>query len=176
MAHFDAQCTFCQIVNGDQDCFKVYEDEFVMAFLDILPIRAGHLLVIPKKHFIKLTELPDELSAALGRVIPKISRALCIAMKQPDFNVVNNNGYAQIVPHAHFHLVPAPVFGASGKRKDGWASVLGRDELDDEEAKEIVIRIKDALKQEMIERNSLEQETIETNSLEQERNERKSKL
>lgn len=71
-------------------------------------------------------------------------------MNQPDFNIVSNQGYAQIVGHVHFHLVPAPRLNGGGKGavREGWASLVGREELDDEEAKEIVGRIKVELEKE----------------------------
>lgn len=63
---------------------------------DILPIRPGHLLVIPKLHYARVSHLPDEVSANLGRVLPRISRAMCRALDQPDYNIVSNQGYAQV--------------------------------------------------------------------------------
>ncbi|KAM0754732.1 HIT-like protein [Meredithblackwellia eburnea MCA 4105] len=139
----ERDCTFCEIVSGVQDCWKIYEDDDCLAFLDILPIRPGHLLVIPKRHFPKVSDLPDEVSASIGRCVPRIARALCRAMDQYDFNIVSNQGYAQIVHHVHYHLVPAPT--ASKPIRSGWASLVGREELDEDEAAVIVAKVKQEL-------------------------------
>jgi len=119
----DSSCTFCAIVAGDGPSFKVYEDDNVMAFLDIMPISPGHTLVIPKAHYPRVSQLPEELSALVGSVLPKISRAICAATDQPDFNIVSNQGHAQVVDHVHYHLVPAP------KRSEGlgWAKASSFD-------------------------------------------------
>jgi diadenosine tetraphosphate (Ap4A) HIT family hydrolase len=78
-------------------------------------------------------------------------------MKQPDFNIVSNQGYAQIVHHVHYHLVPAPMPGISPttNSRSGWATILGRDELDEEEAEVIVKNVREALEVEGRERAKL---------------------
>ncbi|GAA5960111.1 hypothetical protein JCM3765_002473 [Sporobolomyces pararoseus] len=146
-------CTFCEIVAGDQEAFKVYEDEHVLAFLDILPIRRGHLLVVPKQHYERVSYLPDEISAEIGRVLPRISRALCRAVDQPDFNIVSNQGYAQVVPHVHYHLVPAPDLNNSPPPSSTKRLLFSsRTELDDQEAEKLVKRIREELEKEMEQR------------------------
>ncbi|BGP32968.1 hypothetical protein JCM10296v2_004755 [Rhodotorula toruloides] len=138
----EERCTFCNIVAGEEPAFTAYEDEHVMAFLDILPIRPGHLLLIPKRHHQRVTDLPDDLGAHLGRVMPRLTRALCRATGQPDFNVVSNQGYAQVVPHLHFHFVPAPLPSASGSTQPKARHMrIGRDELTDEEGEEMARKI-----------------------------------
>ncbi len=101
-------CVFCKIVNKQIPCFKLYEDNDVMAFLDIEPAtkKGGHTLVIPKKHYESITEVPDELLAKIMSVAKKITHAI---LKDADgANVLQNNGKAagQFVKHIHFHIVP----------------------------------------------------------------------
>ncbi len=99
---------FTLIIQGDIPCHKVYEDEDVFAFLDINPASIGHTLVVPKEQSTTLDGLSEEASAAVGRVLPKISRAVLAASGATDFNVLQNNGEAafQSVFHVHFHIIP----------------------------------------------------------------------
>ncbi|CED83390.1 Zinc-binding protein of the histidine triad (HIT) family [Phaffia rhodozyma] len=107
----DARCPFCQIANAneaDRKAYTVYEDEHTIAFLDLMPIRPGHTLLIPKSHCPRLADLSSVEGAAMGSVMPKIITAINKATDNPDLNVVLNQGFAQAVSHAHFHLIPAP--------------------------------------------------------------------
>ena len=99
---------FTLIIQGDIPCHKVYEDEDVFAFLDINPASIGHTLVVPKEQSTTLDGLSEGASAAVGRVLPKISRAVLAASGATDFNVLQNNGEAafQSVFHVHFHIIP----------------------------------------------------------------------
>ncbi len=105
----DHQSTiFDKILSGDIPSYKVYEDENVFAFLDIGPLSAGHTLVIPKERKAQLHQLSDESAAALGRVLPRLCRAVMAATGANDYNVLQNNGSAahQAVFHVHFHIIP----------------------------------------------------------------------
>ena len=99
---------FSKIIAGDIPCHKVYEDDQVLAFLDINPLAAGHTLVIPKEPAETLDALSDDASAAIGRVLPRISRAVLAATGATEFNVLQNNGPQahQAVFHVHFHIIP----------------------------------------------------------------------
>ena len=99
---------FKQIIAGDVHCHKVYEDEHVLAFLDVNPLSHGHTLVIPKEPAETLDELSPESAAAIGRVLPQLSRAIMKATGCESFNVLQNNGKAahQVVMHVHFHIIP----------------------------------------------------------------------
>ncbi len=103
-----AETVFSKILRGDLPCHKIYEDEHVLAFLDIFPLSKGHTLVIPKEPAETLDQLSDEASAAIGRVLPRISRALMSATGASAFNVLQNNGPSahQAVFHVHFHIIP----------------------------------------------------------------------
>lgn len=202
---------------------QIYEDDDVMAFLDILPIRQGHTLVVPKLHYARmqvvvvarnslkspLTDawaalcLPLDLtcqtkhrppSGELCRSLPGQSAEVCLhelnrlalapiqfiqhhcrfstAVDHPDFNVVSNvsqvpppdahlanplvfhplfqQGYAQVVHHVHYHIVPAPKLHALSytQAKSGWSSTFARDELDDDEGEAVSKRIRDELERE----------------------------
>src|SRR5262245_10848264 len=100
---------FDKIIDGEIPSHKVYEDDLVLAFLDISPLSEGHVLVIPKKDRKPfLHELSDEQSAAIGRVLPRIARAVMKATGADAYNILQNNGAAahQAVFHVHFHIIP----------------------------------------------------------------------
>ena len=101
---------FSKILRGDIPCHRVYEDDHVLAFLDIGPLSRGHTLVIPKQEVATLAELSDESAAALGRVLPRLCRAITAVTGVSDMNVLQNNGVTahQAVMHVHFHIIPKP--------------------------------------------------------------------
>jgi len=104
-----AQTTiFDKILDGEIPCHKVYEDDHVLAFLDIGPLCEGHTLVIPKERKAYLHELSDEQSAAIGRVLPRLARAVMNATGATAYNILQNNGSSahQAVFHVHFHIIP----------------------------------------------------------------------
>jgi len=103
-----ANTIFTKILAGEIPCFRVYEDDHVLAFLDINPLSRGHTLVIPKEPAETLDQLSDESAAAVGRILPKISRAILQATGAVAFNVLQNNGATahQAVLHVHFHIIP----------------------------------------------------------------------
>ena len=101
-------CIFCAIAEGEIPSFKVYEDELVLAYLDINPFSKGHTLVIPKRHAAGLLDADDELLAALVVCVKKIAAHVKDALGCDGFNILQNNGEAagQTVKHIHFHIVP----------------------------------------------------------------------
>ena len=103
-----ATTIFTKILAGEIPCFRVYEDAHVFAFLDIGPLSRGHTLVIPKEPAETLDQLSDEAAAALGRVLPRLSRAILRATGAKAYNVLQNNGTTahQAVMHVHFHIIP----------------------------------------------------------------------
>ncbi len=102
---------FSKIIAGEIPCHKVYEDEHVLAFLDINPLSPAHTLVIPKEPAATLDVLSDDAAAALGRVLPRICRAVKQVSGSDAFNVLQNNGSMahQAVFHVHFHIIPKPT-------------------------------------------------------------------
>ena len=105
-----ADTIFSKIIGGQIPCHKVYEDGQVLAFLDINPLTRGHTLVVPKEPAPTLDKLSDESAAALGRVLPRICRAVIAATGVTEYNVLENNGPGahQAVFHVHFHIIPRP--------------------------------------------------------------------
>lgn len=103
-----ANTIFTKIIAGEIPCFRIYEDDKVLAFLDINPLSRGHTLVIPKEPAETVDQLSDESAAAIGRVLPKVSRAILQVTGATAFNVLQNNGSAahQEVMHVHFHIIP----------------------------------------------------------------------
>jgi histidine triad (HIT) family protein len=103
-----ADTVFSRILRGELPSHKVYEDERVLAFLDVNPLSRGHVLVIPKEPAVTLDELSDESAAALGRVLPRLCRAVQRVTGVAAYNVLQNNGAGahQAVMHVHFHIIP----------------------------------------------------------------------
>ena len=103
-----ADCIFCKIVRGEIPCTRIYENELVLSFLDIGPINRGHALVIPKKHYPTLFEIPDEELAACASVARQVGRAVYRGVGATGLNFLQNNfrSAGQLVEHAHFHLIP----------------------------------------------------------------------
>lgn len=99
---------FDEILDGELPCHTIYEDDHVLAFLDVAPLSPGHTLVIPKERKAYLHELSDEQSAAIGRVLPRLARAVMNATGATAYNILQNNGRAahQAVFHVHFHIIP----------------------------------------------------------------------
>jgi len=104
----DANCIFCKIVAAEVPSFAVYEDDKIFSFLDIGPLSEGHLLVIPRDHYTRYTDMPASLSAAMSTMLPTLGRALLSVTKAEGFNLLMNQGgvAGQVVPHVHFHLIP----------------------------------------------------------------------
>jgi len=103
-----AETVFSKILRGEIPCHRVYEDEHVLAFLDVNPLSRGHTLVIPREPAETLDQLSDDAAAAIGRVLPRIARAVLAVTGTRDFNLLQNNGALahQAVHHVHFHIIP----------------------------------------------------------------------
>lgn len=101
-------CIFCAIAAGEIPSFKIYEDDLVLAYLDINPFSKGHTLVIPKEHSSGILDTSDETLAVLAARVKKVAAHLKSALPCDGFNILQNNGEAagQTVMHIHFHIVP----------------------------------------------------------------------
>jgi histidine triad (HIT) family protein len=102
------ECLFCKIAGGEIPSDKVYEDSKFLAFLDINPRNPGHTLVIPKKHYETILDMPDGELGDLLLMVKKVASAVKESMKADGISVGQSNGRAagQVIPHVHFHVIP----------------------------------------------------------------------
>ena len=100
-------CIFCDILAGKRDGHIVYEDNKHIAFLDKYPIYDGHTLVIPKKHFERITDMDSNDVGEIFSIVPKIAKAVLSGAGADAFSLAQNNGKAakQIIPHVHIHII-----------------------------------------------------------------------
>jgi histidine triad (HIT) family protein len=134
-------CIFCKILEGDIPSYKVYEDEHVIAFLDITQGTKGHTLVVPRKHVRNVYDIDEETIAHVFRVVPKLANALKEAFDPIGINIVNNNeDPLQSVFHFHVHLIPR-------YHHDGMvlSTINNYGKITDKEFQDTVTAIKDAL-------------------------------
>ena len=117
----EVNCIFCKIIKGEIPCTKVYEDDKILAFLDINPVNPGHTLIIPKKHSETILDTDEEMLKSIMAVTKKLSSVIIKAVKADGFEVCINNKKAagQIVPHLHMHIMPR--FNNDGLKFD-WGS------------------------------------------------------
>jgi histidine triad (HIT) family protein len=136
-----AETIFAKILRGEIPCHKVYEDDKVLAFLDVGPLSRGHTLVIPKEPAATLDALSDDAAAALGRVLPRICRAVKQVSGCAAYNVLENNGSLahQAVHHVHFHVIPKP------NGKEGLGVVWPAGKLEPADGAELATALRAAL-------------------------------
>ncbi|MDO8583612.1 MAG: HIT family protein [bacterium] len=132
-------CLFCKMIAGEIPTNKVFEDENVLAFLDIRPVNPGHVLVIPKKHDADLLAMDDETAAAWINGVRKVAAAVKKGMGVEGFNLNVNTGAVagQVVFHVHAHIMPR-------NGRDEYHLWRGAPYASDEEAAGIAKRIRDA--------------------------------
>ncbi len=130
-------CLFCKIVANEIPAIKVYEDDEILAFLDVNPVNNGHTLVIPKEHYPMLSETLDDVAASLMRIIPQLSKAIMKSVDAKGFNLGVNNGKvaSQSVDHTHLHIMPR-------FENDGRIPWHGKGSLDLEEGKTLANSIR----------------------------------
>ena len=135
-------CIFCKIVKGEIPCYKVYEDSYTLAFLDIGPINPGHTLVIPKKHYKNIQETPEDLFCKVMAAAKKVAKATMQALGYSGYNFGVSNGpeAGQVVMHLHAHIMPR-------RKGDGHKLFTQGKYKDNEEMKKTAERISSALKQ-----------------------------
>lgn len=135
-----SDCIFCKLANGDIPTTKLYEDDDFTVILDANPATKGHCLILPKKHYANIYEMPEDLTAKAFVLAKKIAAKMTKAMNCDGFNIVQNNGEVagQTVFHFHIHLIP--------RYKDGDVIVANwkQHELTDEWKKEILEKFKEA--------------------------------
>jgi histidine triad (HIT) family protein len=101
-------CIFCHIIRKQAHASRVYEDDHVVAFLSNRPVNEGHTLVVPKKHYENIYDIPEEDIAYLFKIVKRIAHAVRDAMAAEGIRVVQNNGWAagQVIFHFHVHVIP----------------------------------------------------------------------
>jgi histidine triad (HIT) family protein len=106
--HRDPHCIFCKIVHGEIPSARVLETEHALAILDVNPVNKGHLLIVPRAHHRQVADLPDELAAHVGSLVPRLARAVHAATGSDGSNLVINSGKAagQTIDHCHWHIIP----------------------------------------------------------------------
>jgi histidine triad (HIT) family protein len=108
---------FTKIIKGDLPCYKVAENSFILAFLDVSPLSFGHTLVVPKRQVAFLHELTEQESESLGVALRRVALAIQKVVKCPAYHILQNNGVLayQSVPHVHFHVIPQYAEGTGFK-------------------------------------------------------------
>lgn len=130
-------CIFCDIVAGTEKAEILFDDEKVLAFLDIRPFNYGHSLVIPKKHYENFSDVTEEDLFPMIKSVQEISKAIKSSLNADGFNVLSNNGAAagQTIYHCHFHIIPRFT-------SDGFKFKMNLKEYSEEEMKEVAFKIK----------------------------------
>jgi len=125
-------CLICKIIAGEIPSYTLYEDKEIKVFLDIYPMTKGHSLVVPKKHFEDIFDVP-ETHMNFTKKIPEVANKLKKITGATGMNIIQNNGRdaGQILNHIHFHLVPRFP-------EDGLNFIPFKSELTEETAKELV--------------------------------------
>jgi len=136
-------CIFCKIVAGELPAAKVYENDHVLAFLDISQVTKGHTLVIPKKHEQNVYELSPESAKHVFQAVPAIANAIKTQFNPIGLNLLNNNGEAagQTVFHYHIHIIPR--YGKEDGFQYGW------EKHDDQYTVELLNEIADVIAKEI---------------------------
>lgn len=101
-------CIFCKIINREVPVEIIYENDDIIAILDIMPVNKGHILILPKQHFANIMETPDQTACKVISVAKKMGQSLIASLKCDGFNITNNTNEAagQSVMHVHFHVIP----------------------------------------------------------------------
>ena len=108
-------CVFCKVISGEFSSFKLYEDDMVMAFLDVNPNSYGHTLIVPKEHVLDYEEIDLETLNHINEVGKDIFAKLKEKLKPESIQLVQNNGKLQEVKHYHLHLIPRYSKNKEGK-------------------------------------------------------------
>lgn len=141
MEDTDKDCLFCKIIAGEIPADKVFEDEDFVAIIDIKPVNLGHVLLIPKRHYRNLLDLPADILSKLGPHLQKLAIAVKQATGADGVNIgMNNEGAAgQLIFHQHSHIMPRFT-------NDGYKHWQGKEDFTQTDFKNIAEEIKNQLK------------------------------
>ncbi|MBD3406786.1 MAG: HIT domain-containing protein [Candidatus Lokiarchaeota archaeon] len=138
------ECLFCKIIQGEIPSTKVFEDDKVLAFMDIYPVSEGHCLLIPKDHYANMFDVDKDVLAHLSKRLADLTRMVNRAFK-PDGvlnTVANGPGAGQEIPHLHFHVIPRNKGDEFGFRfPDGYREKMASQE----DLKKIASKITEAI-------------------------------
>jgi histidine triad (HIT) family protein len=137
MGIYHMDCVFCRIVRSEEPAYVVYEDDHVIAILDKYPISRGHTLVMPKRHYRDITEIPSDELCRVITVTKTVAMAVIKALNVPGVRIIQNNGAeaGQVVFHMHFHVIPMT------------GHIVGRHYLTEEEGREVSELLSGAIKE-----------------------------
>ena len=126
-------CLFCKIASGEIPSYKIFEDDFTLAFLDINPVSRGHTVVIPKIHIGNFTEMKPDDAGLLFASVNKVAKILLGSLDAPAANIGLNNGEiaGQAVPHVHVHIIPRYENDGGGSMHSIVNSEVDTDELEE---------------------------------------------
>lgn len=124
-------CLFCEIVKGNIPCYKIYEDDDCLAFLDISQATIGHTLVIPKEHFENFFDLPEEKASKIMLAAKEVTKILKSKLNLSNLNLINNSGRLaeQAVMHFHLHIIPR--YEGDGIKYTTTPHEMTKEQLDD---------------------------------------------
>ena len=120
-------CEFCKIVEGEIKPYIVYEDAISMAFLDIAPINEGHVLLIPKEHYLDADEMPDELLTHLMLTSKRLVKAVKNTYHPDGYSIMQNGGTFNEIGHYHLHIFPRYMEDGFGWTDSGTAKQFSKD-------------------------------------------------
>jgi diadenosine tetraphosphate (Ap4A) HIT family hydrolase len=129
-------CVFCRIARNEAPASFVYDDNEVVAFLDARPVNEGHTLVITRKHYVDIYEVPDEEIAHVFKIVKRVAYAVKKSERADGISILQNNGRAanQVVFHLHVHIIP---------RYEGRSSQRGRDMVEQGKLDKVAARIRE---------------------------------
>lgn len=140
-----SDCAFCKVISGEYSSSKIYEDDSLLAFMDIQPVNAGHLLIVPKKHVELMADLDEETSAKMMVLAKRINNALRLSglkLEAVNYFLADGESAGQEVFHTHLHLIPR-------FKNDGFGLTFPEDYVnlpEKEELDSIALMVKSALK------------------------------
>lgn len=99
-------CIFCKIINAEIPSYKIYEDDKILAILDVNPYNPGHTLIIPKEHTLDIDTINEDTLNYIMKKAKEIANLLIDKLDAEGFTLVQNNGFVQEVKHFHLHVIP----------------------------------------------------------------------
>lgn len=117
-------CIFCKIINNEIPSNTVFEDDIVKVIMDVNPCTNGHMLILPKKHYVNINDIPNDVMSHIVKVERELYKLVNEKLNADGITFTQNNGIAQEVKHFHMHVIPRYNF-------DGWKNTFDEDKLDD---------------------------------------------